>query len=121
MDLVQILINPNLFLYFFSNLVAERCASIFLDLGIDPVSKFGNFGVDAKHPVRSTAISPADNSDEVVLVRFIALHSERSTTVALTAVLARSASAEHLLRDPAFVGRRIGYALGRVGRVGHCH
>ena len=33
------------------NLVAERCASIFLNLGIDPVSKFGNFGVDAKHPV----------------------------------------------------------------------
>ena len=36
---------------FSSNLVAERCASIFLDLGIDPVCKFGNFGVDAKHPV----------------------------------------------------------------------
>ena len=39
------------FICIFSNLVAERCASIFLDLGIDPVSKFGNFGVDAKHPV----------------------------------------------------------------------
>ena len=32
---------------------------------------------------RSTAISPADNSDKIVLVRCLALHSERSTTVAL--------------------------------------
>ena len=46
-------LNPDKaqFICIFSNLVAERCASIFLDLGIDPVSKFGNFGVDAKHPV----------------------------------------------------------------------
>ena len=59
------------------------------DLGIDPVSEVGDFGVDSELAGVRTAKAPADSSDQSLCIVVGRVgDEERTTTVSLASILA---------------------------------
>jgi len=63
--------------------MAERCASIFFDGGINPTPHLGNIHVNPRQPIRSAPRAPTDHPDQLVLLCRCLLYCEGSSAVAL--------------------------------------